>query len=130
METPEATPAPQSATTLNNGKFVTVTLLEPLQRGETTIDKLTLRKPGSGELRGLNLTDLYQLDVAAILTVATRISDPVLTMAEAESLSAGDLMEIGGTIKGFFLTAAEIAARDTLMAQMTGQMGASPPSSS
>ena len=116
----------ETPTPLNNDKFATVTLMEPIVRGETTINKLTLRKPGAGELRGLNLADLYQLDVAAILTVATRISDPILSMADAESLSAGDLMEIGGTIKGFFLTADEIRARDQLMAQM----GANPPSSS
>lgn len=103
-----------------DGKFQTITLMEPLVRGDTTFEKLTLRRPGSGELRGLNLQDIYTLDVAALLTILTRISDPILTAEEANRLSPPDLMEIGAAIKGFFMTAAEREAMENLIQDMTG----------
>ncbi|MCC6478065.1 MAG: phage tail assembly protein [Sphingomonadaceae bacterium] len=114
METPETAPA------LDNSKFKTVKLMEPIVRGETSIDTLTLRKPGSGELRGLNLQNIYTLDVGTILTIVTRISTPSLTSEEADMLSPNDLMEIGGTIKGFFMTAGERAAMDAMIREATG----------
>lgn len=114
METPETAPA------LDGSKFQTVKLMEPIIRGETSIDTLTLRKPGSGELRGLNLQNIYSLDVGTILTIVTRISTPSLTSEEADMLSPPDLMEIGGTIKGFFMTAAERAAMEAMIREATG----------
>ena len=106
---------------LDNKKFKNVLLSVPIQRGETSITNLTLRKPGSGELRGLNLQNLYVLDVGSILTVITRCSDPVLTSEEADSIDPADLMEIGGALKDFFMTATERAAMDSMMRQMTGE---------
>ena len=43
----------------------TVTLDTPLKRGEQLIEKVTLRKPMSGELRGLSLNDILQKPQAA-----------------------------------------------------------------
>jgi len=39
----------------------TVTLDEPIQRGEQRIESLLLRKPTAGELRGISLVELGQL---------------------------------------------------------------------
>ncbi|KFA28137.1 tail protein, partial [Xanthomonas vasicola pv. vasculorum NCPPB 1326] len=48
-------------------------------RGEQTITQINVRKPGAGELRGLKLTDVLQLDVTALATLLPRISSPTLT---------------------------------------------------
>ena len=93
-----------------------ITLCEPIQRESGTIDKLTLRKPRAGELRGLNVQDLFRCDVVAVLTVLPRISSPHITDVEAASLCTEDFAEIAGTISGFFTTAEEKAA----MARMLG----------
>ena len=45
----------------------TVTLDSPITRGKTTIDSLTLRKPQSGELRGLQLVELLNMDVGTLI---------------------------------------------------------------
>lgn len=119
MNTAENTTAP-------TGKFKTIDLTRSIQRGETTIDKLTLREPGAGELRGLNLQEIYSLDVGAILTMVTRISNPPLTGEEANGLSPSDLMEIGGAIKDFFLTPAERAAMEDMLRTMTGVAPSNP----
>jgi|JI8StandDraft_2_1071088.scaffolds.fasta_scaffold00364_24 hypothetical protein len=86
-----------------------IELVEPIVRGETRITSLILRKPKSGELRGLTLQDLLTTDVTTIITLVPRISDPILTDAEARELDPADLAEIGGVIRGFFLTRAERA---------------------
>ncbi|MDT8758250.1 phage tail assembly protein [Sphingomonas psychrotolerans] len=104
-------PAPAAA----DKRFETVTLATPVKRGETTIADLMLRKPTAGELRGLNLSEIVSSDVTAILTLIPRISSPPLTQPEADALEADDLTEIGGVIRGFFMTRVE---RETLEAML------------
>jgi|APEBP8051072661_1049379.scaffolds.fasta_scaffold00041_31 Phage tail protein E. len=86
-----------------------VVLDEPLTRGDTRISELALRKPNSGELRGLSLVSLTQLDITALITLLPRITSPILTQAEAAQLSPQDLMQLGSEVLGFFMTAAERA---------------------
>ena len=75
--------------------FRTVTLDSPIQRGETTIDKLQLRKPRSGELRGLSLVDLGQLKVDALTKVLPRITVPPLTVSVNALLESPGVPEPG-----------------------------------
>lgn len=105
-----------AAMTQPNNRFETVTLSTPIMRGETTVDRLTLRKPKGGELRGLSLQDILTSDIGAILTLIPRISDPILIRDEAEQLEADDLAEIGGVIRSFFMTAAERTAIENYVA--------------
>jgi len=98
-------------------RFETVTLSEPIVRGETTIETLTIRKPRSGELRGLTLQDVLSTDVSAILKLIPRVSEPPLTSEEADNLEPEDLAEIGGTLRGFFMTQAERQAIEVMMAE-------------
>jgi len=105
-----------AAASENKNRFETVTLNTPIIRGETTIEKLTLRKPKGGELRGLTLQDILQTDIGTIITLVQRISDPILIKDEADNLEADDLAEIGGTIRGFFMTASEKKAIESYVA--------------
>lgn len=113
-------PAPDNAP-----RFSTVSLGTPIVRGETEIATLTLRKPRAGELRGLSLTDIMGSDITALLTLIPRISDPILTPPEADSLDADDLSEIGGAIRGFFMSRSERAMIEAFIA--TQQPVAQPP---
>lgn len=79
-----------------------VTLDDPIPRGEQTIDTVTLRKPRAGELRGVSLLELAQLDVAALQTVLPRISTPTLTTADVAAMSPADLLVVGAELAGFF----------------------------
>lgn len=92
-----------------------IELVEPIVRGETQIISLILRKPKAGELRGLTLQDLLTTDVSTIITLVPRISDPILTDVEARDLDPADLAEIGGVIRGFFMTRAERKMFETMM---------------
>jgi hypothetical protein len=84
--------------------FVDVPLDAPLTRGDTKLDSLRLRRPGAGELRGLSLAKLLQMDVNEIIRLLPRITQPGLTEHEAGQLDAADIMEIGGELADFFLT--------------------------
>lgn len=75
----------------------------PIQRGEQTITHVSLRKPKSGELRGCSLSDLAQLDVAALARLLPRISEPTLTSADVDNLDPADLMKLGAEVVGFLL---------------------------
>lgn len=75
----------------------------PIKRGETEVTKVSLRKPASGELRGVNLADLLQMDVSALEKVIPRISDPTLTTHEVQGLDPADLFQLGAAVSGFLL---------------------------
>ena len=98
-------------------KNSTVTLAQPIRRGETTIEEIDLRKPKAGELRGLSLQDVIGSDITALLQLLPRISQPPLTSDECDDLDPSDLSEIGGTIRGFFMTQAERKMMNALIAE-------------
>ncbi|WP_085631265.1 phage tail assembly protein [Pseudomonas sp. R16(2017)] len=81
----------------------TVILDTPILRGKSQIDSLTLRKPQSGELRGVHLMDLLNLDVAALLKVLPRISSPSITAPEAAGMDPADLLACGNKVAHFLL---------------------------
>ena len=83
--------------------FRTVSLDTPIDRDEQQIATLQLRKPKSGELRGLSLVDLGQLKVDALTKLLPRISTPPISEAEAANLDPADLLACGAEIGGFLL---------------------------
>jgi hypothetical protein len=84
-----------------------VTLEEPIVRGEgdkaQTIETLQLRRPNSGELRGLNLHDVLKLDVDTLHELLPRITVPPITKAEAQRLDPADLVSVSAEVAGFFV---------------------------
>lgn len=84
-------------------KSESITLDTPIQRGEQTITDVSLRKPSAGELRGLSLTDLLQMDVAALQKVLPRITTPTLTEQDVGRMDPADLVQLGGTVAGFLV---------------------------
>ena len=75
----------------------------PIVRGEQTITEITLSKPGAGALRGTQLASLMQMDVAALITVLPRISDPTLTEQDVRQLDPADLLQLGLEVAGFLV---------------------------
>lgn len=77
-------------------------LEHPIMIGEQKVEWLTLRQPRAGELRGLNLLDLPQLDIDALLTLLPRISTPIIMHPFGAQLHPADLITIGKGVSGFF----------------------------
>lgn len=86
-------------------KTESITLEQPLQRGEQIIDQITIRKPAAGELRGIALVNLIQMDVDALARVLPRITEPTLTEADVNRMDPADLMQAGSVVAGFLLPA-------------------------
>ncbi|MDE1910729.1 MAG: phage tail assembly protein [Pseudomonas sp.] len=81
----------------------TVILDTPIRRGTSTIESITLRKPNSGELRGISLAELLNMDVTSLLKVLPRISTPTLTAVELAGMDPADLFILGNKVSGFLL---------------------------
>lgn len=103
MDTKDEAATKAAAAPATNPNQATVTLDTPIARGTTTITALTLRKPASGELRGIALTDLLNLEVNALRKVLPRITTPMLTDVEVGQMDPADLVELGTTVAGFLL---------------------------
>jgi len=82
--------------------MVTVTLTRPITRGETIITAVTLREPATGEMRGLKLLDVMQMDVGSLIKLIPRIADPYLTEAEVALLPPADIAVLGAATVSFF----------------------------
>lgn len=104
-------PATQAAT---SATVPPITLDSPIVRGEQTITSVQLRKPAAGELRGVALSDLLQMDVAALQTVLPRITSPALTTHDVAQLDPADLVQLAGGVVSFLLpkAAREAASLD------------------
>lgn len=87
----------------------TITLTEPVKRGEETIASVTIARPDVGALRGTKLTDLMQMDVNVMLKLLPRITRPALLPAEVAALAPADFLELAGTVVSFFVSAEQMA---------------------
>ena len=98
--TTEQPPAVQSGT---------VILDTPIKRGSQTVTHVTVRKPRAGELRGVSLVSLLQMDVAALQAVLPRVTSPVLTRPDIDQLDPCDLVQLGTEVSNFLLPKADRA---------------------
>lgn len=90
--------------------MIEVVLETPLVRGSQTIEKVMVRKPGSGELRGCALVDVAQQDVATLIKILPRVTIPTLTEADIINLDPADLLSLGSELSGFLLGTAKRAS--------------------
>jgi hypothetical protein len=81
----------------------TVTLDTPIKRGDQIITELTLRKPSSGELRGIALTDLLQMNVTSLTKILPRLTSPSLTEQDVGRMDPADLVQLGSQVADFLL---------------------------
>ena len=71
-----------SDTTTQPSALTTVELDQPIRRGESELKSIQIRKPKAGELRGVSLSDLFDMKADAVLTMIPRVSSPTLTATE------------------------------------------------
>ncbi|WP_322528546.1 phage tail assembly protein [Salinicola sp. LHM] len=100
--TAESTEAVDATSATSDNETV-VTLDYPIQRGSKQVTEITVRKPKSGALRGVSLTDLLQQDVTVLTKVLPRITEPSLSEAELRNIDPADLFQLGGAVTGFLL---------------------------
>jgi hypothetical protein len=90
-----------------------VTLVTPVKReGTDPVAAVEVRKPSVGDLRGLKLTDVLQMDVRAMERLLPRITQPALLPLDVAALDPADFLSLAGTVVGFFATPDQMAALD------------------
>jgi len=82
----------------------TVSLETPIKRGDQVIDKVSVRKPQGGELRGVSLVNLLNMDYGALEIVLPRITTPTLTKQDVMTIDPADLVQLASEVCGFLLT--------------------------
>ncbi|ELY4545350.1 phage tail assembly protein [Cronobacter sakazakii] len=85
----------------------TVTLVNPVKRGEQEISTLTVIKPNAGTLRGVGLAALANCEVDALIKVLPRMTYPNLTEQEVIALELPDLLAFAGKVVGFLSPTSE-----------------------
>lgn len=92
--------------------MTTVKLSNPIKRSTGDVSELTLRKPATGELRGLKLMDVMQMDVNALGVLLPRIVQPSITKADVDAMDMADVLELGVAVVGFFEAKPATTAQD------------------
>ncbi|HEN3579696.1 TPA: phage tail assembly protein [Yersinia enterocolitica] len=85
----------------NSSNENVVTLENPIKRGDTLIETITLIKPNAGTLRGVSLQDVATSDVNALIKVLPRMTYPSLNEHEVVNLELPDMIALAGQVIGF-----------------------------
>ncbi|ELY6214027.1 phage tail assembly protein [Cronobacter dublinensis] len=85
----------------------TVTLVNPVKRGEQEISTITVIKPNAGTLRGVGLAALANCEVDALIKVLPRMTYPNLTEQEIIALELPDLLALAGKVVSFLSPTSE-----------------------
>lgn len=91
-----------------------VTLCEPIKVGDEKISTVTLRKPQAGDLRGLKLANILQLDVNAMITLLPRITSPALSPDQVADLDPADFTDLASKVVVFFARPEQLQDLKTL----------------
>lgn len=86
---------------MSNPQDTIVTLENPIKRGDTLIETVTVLKPNAGALRGVSLAAVAQSEVDALVKVLPRITSPMLTEHDVLMMELPDLIAIAGKVIGF-----------------------------
>ena len=86
---------------------VTITLDNPIMRGETEIASVEVRKPNAGQLRGLTLVDVANIKFDTMIKLLPRITSPALTEPEVTAMDLGDFTALASEVAGFLLSKAQ-----------------------
>lgn len=84
-----------------NSKSQTVTLSQPIRRGETEIHEITVNAPTVPALKGLKMLDVFQSDVDAMQILIPRITQPMLHKADFADMTVMDFGALVAAVLGF-----------------------------
>ena len=99
-----AKPKPEVPTTnTDTAQLKTVSLSEPIIMGVDQITSLSIRRPKAGEMRGLNMVNLAQMDVDAYFELLPRICTPIIpSEVIQEHMDIADLVACMKAVSEFF----------------------------
>ncbi len=88
---------------LNTGTFKTVTLDQPITVGSEQVSSLSIRRPKAGEMRGLSMVSVAQMDVDTFFDLLPRIVTPIIpSEIIQEQMDIADLVACMKAVGEFF----------------------------
>ncbi|WP_372053253.1 phage tail assembly protein (plasmid) [Tistrella mobilis] len=81
---------------------VTIRLDTPVTVDGVPTDQIVLTRPRIGQLRGVKLLDVYQMEVGAVAELISRTSTPVLDPAVIDGFDPADFTRLCVGLLGFF----------------------------
>lgn len=82
-----------------------VTFTTPIPYGDGKLSSIGFRHPTAGDLRGLKLGGLGDMDVDLVLKIATRLADQPVTEAQLWQLMPADFLRLTQAVVDFFTDA-------------------------
>ncbi len=85
-------------------KMKKIVLKKPIKRedkDDKKITELSVREPTAGDLRGIKLLDVMQMDTTAYAELIPRIVTPVITRCDFNQLSLADFTQLATAVAGF-----------------------------
>ncbi|SBV94102.1 hypothetical protein KL86APRO_10469 [uncultured Alphaproteobacteria bacterium] len=79
-----------------------ITLSKPLPWGNEEISEIVLRRPTAGDLRGIKLTGIAEMDVNTVMVLLPRISVTPLAKSVLNELDPADVVEVCSALSVFF----------------------------
>lgn len=83
-------------------KTYDVTLSNSIKVDGKDVTGVDIRKPNSGELRGLKLTDILQMDIDSMFKLLPRITTPPLSPQQVAECDPADLTAMSVKTVSFF----------------------------
>lgn len=90
-------------------KNKTVKLSVPVKIDGKNTSEIGLRCPKTGELRGLMLANVVQMETSSMLKLLPRITVPPMSEAQIADLPPADFFTMTREAVGFFITSEQIA---------------------
>lgn len=78
-----------------------VTLEDGIKRGDKEIKEISLRRPNAGELRGLKILDLINLDTNSLMNFIPRVTVPSINAQELNLMSPSDFVTLASEAVAF-----------------------------
>ncbi len=72
------------------------------------VTEVQLRQPKAGELRGLKITEVLQMDVNAMMALLPRITTPTIIDSQISALSPADLTSLASEAVLFFVSPSKL----------------------
>lgn len=88
---------------MENLPATVITLAKPFKRGDTDIETVSLREPMGGDLRGVSLANLINMDIGAVGKVLSRVSNPMVDVATFENMTARDITNLSLGLVSFLV---------------------------
>lgn len=83
----------------------TFTFEKPIPYGkDNELSEITLRRPQAGDLRGVRLLGLHQMEVDTLTTIVPRISNPPVTAGQLAAMDPYDTVRLMEAVTDFFNT--------------------------